>query len=144
MNLVFDDGLAKWAAEHMEAPENPFGPCRAIGVHDRKEIIAVCVYHRYVPEYESCEISFASISPRWAQRGIIRALLSVPFEQYGLWSVSTCTPATNKRALKFNEGIGLINPIEIPHGCGRNKPLIIRTMTRDEYHLRYGYTKAAA
>lgn len=145
MRLVFDDSLWKWAAEHIgNCPADPFGDSRSIGVHDGKEIIAVCVYHNYADAWNRCEISFASKSPRWAKRGIIRALLSVPFEQFGCETVYTFTPHTNTRALRFNEGIGLINPVDVEDYYGPGINAVIRRMKRGEFFKRYGMMRNAA
>lgn len=138
MNLVFDGPLVEWAAEHIpDAPKDPFGEAVAVGVASEGRLLAVCVYHNYVPEHHRCEISFASTSPRWARRGIIRALLSIPFEQYGLSTIYTFTPETNARALRFNEGIGLTDPVTIPDYCGPGKSAVVRRMTRETYLARW-------
>ncbi len=135
INLVYDDSLSKWAAARMGI-EEPFGPCKAVGVSDGN-ILAVCVYHNYVPEHSRCEISFASDSPRWAQRWIIKELLWIPFGQYGVNAVFTYTSPENTRALRFNEGIGLCNPVEIPHYGGPDKSMIVRHMTKSQFFERY-------
>lgn len=133
--LVYDDSLSEWAAKRMGI-ENPFGPCRAVGV-ENGSLLAVCVYHNFVPEHSRCEISFASESPRWAQRWIIRELLWIPFGQYKVNAVYTYTESTNIRALKFNEGIGITYPVEIPHYAGPGKNVVVRHMTRDDFFKRY-------
>lgn len=144
MRLVYGPHLADWAASKMEhCPPDPFGPCQCVGVEDR-ELVAVCVYHNYVKEHGRCEISFAASSPRWARKGIIRALLSIPFEQYGCQAVYTFTAHTNTRALRFNEGIGLINPVQIEDYFGPGRHAVVRRMKRDEFFARYGVTGEAA
>jgi RimJ/RimL family protein N-acetyltransferase len=145
VRLVFDDALWVWARDNIpNCPADPFGASRSIGVHDGREIIAVCVYHNYADTWKRCEISFAAKSPRWATRGVIRALLSVPFEQYRCETVYTFTPKTNTRALRFNEGIGLINPSEVEDYYGPGINAVIRRMKRGEYFDRYGMTRIAA
>lgn len=133
--LVYDDSLWKWAAEKI-GMKDPFGECRAVGVVSDK-ILAVCVYHNFVPEHSRCEISFASDSPRWAKRGIIRELLWIPFGQWELSTVYTYTGADNHRALRFNEGIGITDPVEIPNYAGPGKPAVVRHMTREAFFKRY-------
>lgn len=137
MRLVYDDSLWKWAADRIDhCPPDPFGACRAVGVED-KELIAVCVYHNFIAEHKRCEISFCASSPRWARKGIIRELLWIPFGQYACETVYTFTAHTNTRALRFNEGIGLTNPVQIEDYFGPNLHAVVRRMKRAEFHERY-------
>jgi RimJ/RimL family protein N-acetyltransferase len=133
--LVYDDSLSEWAAKRMGI-ENPFGPCRAVGV-ENGSLLAVCVYHNWVPEHKRCEISFAAESPRWVTRGIIRELLWIPFGQYGLETVYTYTESSNIRALRFNEGIGISHPVEIEDYAGPGKNVVVRHMKKHEFLERY-------
>ncbi len=136
--LVYDDSLWTWAAQRMDhCPPDPFGACRAIGIENGGNIIAVCVYHNFVARHKRCEISFSADSPRWANKGNIRALLSVPFEQYDCHAVYTFTAHTNTRALRFNEGIGLINPVQIEDYFGPGLHAVVRRMLLHEYTARY-------
>lgn len=137
MRLVFDGPLIEWAAARIPHAGN-FGPAVAIGVATDR-LIAVCVYHNDIPDYGTCEISMAADSPRWAQRGIIRALLSVPFEQYGRNLVQTVTPAKNTRAIRFNQGIGMtIEGPPLRHRYGWGEHAVVASMTCEEFKELYG------
>ena len=103
--------MAEWVGSripHVGSGE-AFGPCVAIGVSDSEKIIAGVVYHQYESGIGNVQISMAADSPRWATRATIHALLSVPFLQYGCRRVTTITPHTHKRALRFNRGIGFVS-----------------------------------
>lgn len=133
--LVFgnDAIIAAWVASkipRMTGQTFPHGS-KAIGVTRRGAIIAGIVYHNYYPEYKNIEISMAADSPMWATREVITALLRYPFIQLGCRRVTTCTPIRNKRALKFNYGIGFKKEGVIRRGYG-NQDMIICGMLRKE------------
>jgi RimJ/RimL family protein N-acetyltransferase len=111
-----DADIAAWTAAripHVGEPE-AFGPCVAIGVADQDRLIAGVVYHNFMPKHANVEISFASDTPRWASRGVIRALLSVPFEQYECRRISLMIPHDADRTKRFCGGLGFVR-----EGCVR-------------------------
>ena len=106
-----DQAIGKWVAERIPHVGDiaALGQFAALGVVDgRGEIVAGCVYHNYVPAYGTCDITFATASPRWATRTNILALLGVPFEQYGCQRVTCVTPAANNAAVRFLTGLGFV------------------------------------
>jgi RimJ/RimL family protein N-acetyltransferase len=110
MQLVFghDAAVAAWVASripHVGTPE-AFGPLAAIGVARGGDLIAGAVYHNYLAPYAIGELSFAASSARWATRGNVRALLSVPFRQYA-WRRLTCVVRhDNDRVARLLTGLG--------------------------------------
>lgn len=131
-----DTDVMRWVAErieHIDAAEAlPFGPFRAIGVVVDRALVAGCVYHNFVPRYGTCEISFAAESPRWATRGTIRALLSVPFLQWGCHRVQMVTSLANERAIRLIRGIGFTREGTHAHAFGPGKHAVsFRLLRRD-------------
>jgi RimJ/RimL family protein N-acetyltransferase len=117
VNLVFgqDARVAAFVVQrvpHMDRPQ----AFQAIGVADPDgALVAGCIYHNYIPAYAGLEISFAASSPRWAQRGVCRALLAYPFQQLGCRRVTTVIPSDNARAIRFNLGIGFVREGTLRH-----------------------------
>jgi RimJ/RimL family protein N-acetyltransferase len=130
-----DVPMASWAVEQIPhvSDLDAIGPFAAVGVEDRGELVAACIYHRWVPEYASCELTFAAQSPRWATRGTIKAILAVPFEQFGCFSVGAVIPHTHERARKFVRGIGFTQEGVRRHGFGPKSHAVLYSMTRPEY-----------
>lgn len=142
--LIFghDDALAKWCAARIpHVGKAGFGPCRAIGVATGNQpddtLLAVVVYHDYVPSYGVCQLSMAARSPKWASREAIRGLLSVPYEQYGCRKVWTATPSDNLRAIRFNEGIGFRREAILRHHYAPRRHAVICSMLRNEFEARW-------
>lgn len=117
MRLVFARdaeimGFVVARVPHMD-PQKEYA---AIGVADDAGVlVAGCVYHGYSPRFAGLEMSIASSTPRWAQRGVIRALLSYPFLQLGCRRVTAVCPSDNARAIKFNLGIGFTREGTVRH-----------------------------
>lgn len=139
MHLVFghDEVLCAWVAQRIASMPRGFEKtARAVGVMD-DVLIAAVIYHDYYPENGTCQISVASDSPRWAQRGIIRALLSVPFEQYGVQKLWSSMRQDNKRAIRFNHGIGFKQEAVLRHHYGHGQHAVITSMLDKEYRKIY-------
>lgn len=108
--LVFgqDAAVAEWVARRIPhvGSADALGPLAAIGVARGDELIAGIVYHNYLAPYAVGEMTFAAASPRWATRGVIRALLHVPFAQYGWRRLSAVTRHDNEPARRLLRGLG--------------------------------------
>lgn len=144
MQLIFgyDEAMAGWAKDNIPHMANTsgFGPCSAIGIGwpDQNKLLAAVVYHDLQPALGTCQVSIAAVNPRWAQRGIIRALLSVPFEQYGIRKLWCAMVHDNRRAIRFNKGIGFKQEATLRHHFGQGKHAVITSMMAGEYRKIYG------
>lgn len=139
-----DEILAAWAAKRIPhiGTREAFGPCVAIGVASGPtkddKLWAVCVFHDYIPQYETVQISMAACNPRWASRATIRDLLATPFLQYKAYKVFTATPHDLEKVVKFNEAIGFKREGSVlRHQFGRNRHAIICGMIWPEYKKQY-------
>jgi len=135
------DQLAHIAATMIPDMSRGFGECQALGVvtgySEKDKLEAICVYHEYQPEHKTIMMSFAAFSPRFAQKGIIKSLLSVPYKQYACKKIWCITSINNKRCQKFLKGIGFKREAILAHHLGeKNHALIYRMMEKD-YIQRY-------
>ena len=133
-----DDQIAGWVAQripHMHG--KPFVDFSAIGVTHAGGLIAGVVYNELYPEYRTLQLSMAAESPKWARRGIIKALLHYPFEQLEINKLWTATPHTNERAIRFNLGIGFKREAVLRHHFGPKSHSVICSMLKSEYRRRY-------
>lgn len=110
MQLIFghDAAVADWvAAQISHVPSGAsFGPLAAVGVARGHDLVAGAVFHNYLPDHNIGELSFAAITPRWATRGVIRAILHVPFCQYGWRRLTAVTAHDNDAAQRLLSGLG--------------------------------------
>lgn len=144
MRLVFGDdrAVSDWVANRIEEIET-FGPCAAIGVADGNRPVAGVVYHEYIEKYKTMQISVAATTPRWAQKGIIYALLSYPFDQVGVRKLWSVVRSGNERALKFNLGLGFKQEGILSRHYGKEHAIVTRMFDK-EFHKRYGHVQLAA
>lgn len=142
MKLIFghDAEMAAWAQKRIEGVRD-FNPCRAIGVSDGEYLLAAVVYNDYQPQLGTCSISIAADSPRWATKGAIRSLLSVPFMQYNVRKLYSQIDSTNKRCLRFNLGLGFKQEAVLRHHYGRKRHCIVTSMMAHEYLRLWGGEK---
>lgn len=138
-----DELLAAWAAKkipHIGKREG-FGKCVAIGVATgptaQDKLMAVCVFHDYIPEYGTVQISMASCNPRWATKGTIRDLLATPFLQYKAHKVFTATPHHLERVVLFNRRIGFTREATLRDQFGKGVHAVVCGMLWPEYKKRY-------
>lgn len=68
------------------------------------EIAGVTVYSR-VSRWK-CEMSVASVSPRFLGKDYLRAVFGYPFIQCGMKAVIAVSEMSNKRAIEFNMRVG--------------------------------------
>jgi RimJ/RimL family protein N-acetyltransferase len=135
MRLVFgqDARIGAFVASlvpHMDAPRD----FQAIGVADADgTLLAGCIYHNYIPRYAGLEISFAATSPRWATRGVCRALLHYPIVQLGCRRVTTVIPHDNQRAIKFNLGIGFAREGTLRHFYAPKRHAVVCGFLASDY-----------
>lgn len=138
--LVFghDAAIAAWVAERIpHVRGGDFGPCHAIGVANGNRLLAGLVYHEYIPDFGTIQLSMAADSPMWARRDTIAGLLHYPFRQLGVFKVWTATPRDNEAALRVNLHIGFTREAVLAHHFGRKRHGVICRMLEPDYSRLY-------
>lgn len=83
------------------------GPCHTLAGLRGGRIVFVVVYSHF--SARGCELSIATDMRRsWASRRVLRAILSVPFAQWGLGRVSFLVAADNVASLKMMRQLGAV------------------------------------
>lgn len=102
--LIFghDRELAQWAGSHVGILD--FGPCVAIGVAHKDQIVAAAIYNQYA--HPNIHITFVTTSPRWASPGAVRAIFRYPFVQLKCKRITALTGAGNESAKVFLQRLG--------------------------------------
>jgi RimJ/RimL family protein N-acetyltransferase len=135
----YDREIADWVAARIPDMPSDFGKCVSIGVLDGKgeRILAGMVYNQYREKYGTIQASIASVSPLWATRGTIRALLHYPFMQLGCFKVWACVAVKNTRCCKCLEHIGYKREATLAHHLGKGNHALIYRLLRPEYVRNY-------
>lgn len=133
--------LAAWAAARIEhVGADGFGPCWAVGVARGKALAAVVVFHDWQPALGTVQLSCAAVTPRWASRAVVRAILGAAFGGAlgaSARKVWTATPAGNERAVKFNLGVGFKREAVLREHFGPKVHAVICGMMARDFRRKY-------
>lgn len=142
--------FGQWAASLIPAvgAAEKFGPhYRAFGVTTGNtpdaKVMAAIVYHDHQAKFGTCQMSFAAADPRWASRNTVRALLAIPFYQFGIWKVWVCIPHTAERTIKLAKALGFTSEATLSDQFGRGTHAVICRMKLPQYERLYWPDKQA-
>lgn len=143
--LIVDrsEALGRWVATRLPHVGNTdaWGEYAAIGVatgdgpDDR--LMSAFVMHDIHPGYSRCQVSAATVDPRWASRATLRAVLAVPFMEYGLNRIWTVYPAPLTRVGRFLKAIGFTCEGTLRDHFGKGVSGSIYRMHASDYERRY-------
>lgn len=135
-----DAQVADWVARTLPDHDGFAPDVTALGVFDAagSRVLAGVVYHDYRPTQQTCSMTIASESPMFATRGTIRAMLSVPFEQYGVFKVWVTTRGDNAKAQRFLKKVGFVREAILRHQFGPKIHAWVYGMTKPEFAKMYG------
>jgi RimJ/RimL family protein N-acetyltransferase len=129
MRLILDqsEDVAAWVAARIPqmAGAADFGPATAIGVasEDGRALGGV-VFHGYQPRFRNIEVSFASETPRWLTRNLIRQILAYPFDQLACQRLTAITPKKARAARAFLERFGFKREGVVRRGFGDDDAIV--------------------
>lgn len=113
----YDRDVARWVGRLIGVAD--FGPSTAIGVVRHDRMVAGAVFHQH--RMPDIQLSFASLSPRWATRQTIARILNYPFGQLGVKRITCITPEDREEAIAFMLRLGFKiegrHPDALPEGA---------------------------
>jgi RimJ/RimL family protein N-acetyltransferase len=130
--FLIDDRLPDWIAARIDGmkADNLRRYAATLGVVIGGELVAAMAVGG--KERGNVEITFAADSPKWATRDTIRRMMAWPFDQLDCHRVTTRIAASNKRAIRFNEGIGFRREGVIREGWGPGEDAVLLGLLRSE------------
>jgi RimJ/RimL family protein N-acetyltransferase len=136
MRLDWNDSenVAAWVAARIPQMSGSadFGPCRAVGVvsSDGQPLGGV-VFHNYQARFRNIEVSFASESPRWLTRRLIKNILTYPFGQLDCQRITALTPRKAASARRFLDVFGFKREGLLRKGFGTDDMVISGLLQRE-------------
>jgi RimJ/RimL family protein N-acetyltransferase len=105
LRLVYgaDHAIAAWVRARCPWVDG-FGGAHAIGIACGPDLVAGVVFANY--RGSGIEVSIAADHPRWARKGVLRALFAYPFIQLGCRRITALIPAKNEQSLRLCQGLG--------------------------------------
>ena len=105
--------------------------CRWIGsVTDDMQIMGVVVYSRWTKH--NCEMSVASVTPRFMTRAFLKVVFGYPFNELGMARVTAVVEADNHKALDMNRGLGFKDEGILRNWYGEGRDGVVMGMLKDE------------
>lgn len=134
-----DEMVSAWVSDRQPEGQGNHGgsPCTAIGVKSNGRLIAGVTYYDYYPEHRTMQLGIASISPMWARRDTITALLSYPFMQLDVFKCWILVSAGNEKCLKAVNHIGFNEEGVLKHQFGVYNDGVFLSMLKPDYLRLY-------
>jgi RimJ/RimL family protein N-acetyltransferase len=142
MRLVLDQpqAIACWVAEripHMSGADD-FAPCSAIGVvSEEGRALGGVVFSNWQSRFRNIEVSFASETPRWLTRNLIRQILAYPFDQLACQRLTAVTPKKARAARAFLDHFGFKREGVVRRGFGNDDAIISGLLRREWMRSRW-------
>lgn len=122
--------LLEFANKILEVKFNP-SECKWIAsVTENNEIMGVVVYSRW--SKHNCEMSVASVTPKFLTKLFIKNAFYFPLRLWGLCRVTSVMEEDNHKALKMNYGLGFKDEGILRDWYGVGKNGIVTGMLKDE------------
>lgn len=138
------DSVAAWVADQIPHVSGFAPPYRTAAVFDRgHRLIAGVVFHDWIKEAGTMQLSMAAISPKWATRSVLSGLFRYAFVTNGANKLWTATPHDNEAAIRFNAGIGMRQEAVLRHHFGPGRHAVIRSMLADEWRASRWFDEQA-
>lgn len=127
-----DDLVIPWLERKLDL-ERGFGPAKGAAVMTEAGELAACVvFHNYYPEVGVIEISAAAVNSGWAQRGVLKELLSYAFEHAGCQAATMRCAVDNKAIRRLLKAMGAQEFI-LPRLRGRDESECILILADDAW-----------
>lgn len=129
-----DEVIARFVAQLIPSCRaRGLGKCKTIGIVEGGLLIAGLAYHNWNPDAGTIEISGAALPGHyWMTRETLKRMYRYPFFECGCQMVINCVPAEDERQLRMLAVFGY-SLILVPRGLGRDKDLVLATLTREQW-----------
>lgn len=140
MRLLYqaDEAVGAWVQSRIPNMPRLPAPYVGIGVVRGAQLVAGVLYHGYVPEFGTIEVSIAADTPRWISRQRVSLILGYPFRQLGCGRVTAAIMSSNSRSIRLCEGLGFKREGLLRRGFGRDDAVVLGLLREEWERGRYG------
>jgi len=107
-----------------------FGPFVAVGMFNDR-FLGTVIWHHYVPEFRTIEVSIATEGPGWATRTCLKELFAYPFDQLRCQKVRAIIGKRNLPARKLLRGLGFKFEGNDRKGLGNDDAILYGLLRRE-------------
>lgn len=139
-----NEAVGDFVSDLIWGDTNRFKKYCSLAVASESQLLAGVIYHNFQPDCGTIEVSCAARSPRWMTRDVIRAGISMPFDNLGCQTIFARHSEDNKNARHIWQSLGATEYV-IPRLRGRHEPPeVIAVLTEEAWAAsHYNTTKIA-
>lgn len=112
--------------------EVPMTEGTVMAVAEGKQIIGACLFHNWQPDEGVIELTSASVSPRWLNRRVLRAIFGYAFDTLKCQAAVMRVDPANVRMCRIASAFGF-KRYDIPRLRGRDKAEALFILGDDEW-----------
>lgn len=112
--------------------EVPMTEGTVMAVAEGKQIIGACLFHNWQPDEGVIELTSASVSPRWLNRRVLRAMFGYAFDTLKCQAAVMRVDPANVRMCRIASAFGF-KRYDIPRLRGRDKAEALFILGDDEW-----------
>lgn len=110
----------------------PFSDGTVMAVTEGAQIIGACLFHNWQPDEGVIELTSASVSPRWLNRRVLRAMFGYAFDTLKCQAAVMRVDPANARMCRIASAFGF-KRYDIPRLRGRDKAEALFILGDDEW-----------
>lgn len=122
--------VAGFVATRIGAAPIPDGT--ALAVTDDGDLVAAVIYHNFMPDAGTIEISAASDTKRWMTRPVLWEMFDFPFNDLGCQAVVARTSPQDAPLQRIQKAYGFVS-YTIPRLRGRDRDEVVSILTDDAW-----------
>lgn len=112
--------------------EVPMSDGTVMAVAEGSQIIGACLFHNWQPDEGVIELTSASVSPRWLNRRVLRAMFGYAFDTLKCQAAVMRVDPANVRMCRIASAFGF-KRYDIPRLRGRDKAEALFILGDDEW-----------
>ena len=129
------DAVVNFVAKRAGYHPSIYYPCETFAVRDPAGVmIGAVVWHQYqkLPHGNVITLSFASSTPRWVSRRVLRAMFAYPFGELGCVRVQGAIRKSNRRSRDFARRIGCVLEGTLRRAHDGRESIMIYSLLKEE------------
>jgi hypothetical protein len=111
-----------------------FGPCMALGVVSKSDILGTVIFHDYVKSRGTIEMSIAAKSRKWLTRNVVKEIARLAFITNNCQMLYARCDGDDQTTDRILSALGF-NKTVIPNMRGKNKSEHLFQMTKDNWFV---------
>lgn len=133
MNVLWDQpDHMPFVIANIPDVERGFSVCSTLGFYINTKLVAVMVFHNFMPQWGTIEITGAATSPLWARRAVFRFIAEYCFDINKCQAIVLNMADNNVRVQKLAKSLGF-ELTRVPRLRGQDAAAVIGVLTKEAW-----------